>query len=91
MSTAFEAAFDEAVTACGGLTALAVKLGESTQTVSNWRWRGAVPANRCVLVERITRVSRIRLRPADAAEFWPELMNVEDPPAGPMQEARDAA
>jgi DNA-binding transcriptional regulator YdaS (Cro superfamily) len=55
----------------GGVAALARALGESTQTVSNWRQRGEPPANRCVAIEQITGVSRRELR-SDWADYWPE-------------------
>ena len=67
--------FDQAVAAAGGVSALADALGESVQTVSNWRTRG-VPANRCKAVEALTGVSVRRLRPHDWADYWPEPARV---------------
>ena len=67
----------EAIRLAGGATALAVKLGESVQTVSNWRARGEPPANRCLAIEAITGVSRSRLR-SDWRDYWPEAGAQDD-------------
>ena len=58
----------------GGLAKLAAAMGESVQTVSNWRERG-VPVHKCAQFERVTdgEVSRRELRPDDWATIWPEL------------------
>lgn len=55
-----------------GLKGLADALGESMQTITNWRARG-VPANKCAAIEQLTGISRRDLRPTDWAEYWPEL------------------
>jgi DNA-binding transcriptional regulator YdaS (Cro superfamily) len=55
-----------------GVKGLADALGESMQTITNWRARG-VPANRCVAVEQLTGISRRVLRPLDWSEYWPDL------------------
>lgn len=48
----------------GGLSALARRLGEAPQTVSNWRMPGRqVPENRCPEIEAFTGVPREELRP----------------------------
>lgn len=62
---------DAAITIAGGPKRLADQLGESVQTVSNWRARGAVPAHRCAAVEAATGVDRRRLRPRDWRDYWP--------------------
>ena len=61
---------DHAIELAGGLTALARGLGESRQTVYNWRMRGEPPANKTLAVERLTGVSRRELR-SDWADYWP--------------------
>lgn len=61
---------DEAIKAAGGLTALARSLGETKQTVHNWRKRGEPPANKTLAVETVTGVSRRVLR-SDWADYWP--------------------
>ena len=50
----------EAIEKAGSMRKLALALGISTQAVSTW-WR--VPASRVLDVERVTGVSRYRLRP----------------------------
>lgn len=67
-----ESLFDEVIRRGGGLTTLANALGESAQTVSNWRDpnRG-FPANQCKALERLTGVSVRRLRPNDWHDYWP--------------------
>ena len=44
---------DKAISTVGSLSALSELLGESPQTVSNWRSR-QVPADRCPSIERAT-------------------------------------
>lgn len=51
---------DEAISAAGGVGALARKIGISQPSVSNW---ARVPAERVLAVEAITGVSRVVLRP----------------------------
>lgn len=63
--------FDQGVADAGGATALAITMGESVQTITNWRARG-VPANRCRAFEAATGVSVKTLRPNDWADYWPE-------------------
>lgn len=67
-----ESSFDKGIADAGGLAATAAALGETIQTVTNWRSRG-VPANRCKAFAAITGVSIKALRPKDWADYWPEL------------------
>lgn len=64
---------ERAIAQAGGPAALAKLLGESIQTVSNWRSRGVAPANRCASIEQHTGVSRRELRADDWKDYWPEL------------------
>lgn len=80
---------ERAGAAVGGLAKLAENIGQSTQTVSNWRVRG-VPLLHCAAIELATggTVTRRDLRPNDWWRIWPELVTAEHPiPA----ETRDAA
>ncbi len=80
---------ERAGAAVGGLAKLAENIGQSTQTVSNWRVRG-VPLLHCAAIELATggTVTRRDLRPNDWWRIWPELVTNDHPiPA----EARDAA
>lgn len=83
-------AIDRACQAADGLSKLAAAIGQSMQTVSNWRVRG-VPIVHCADVERISggTVTRRDLRPDDWWRIWPELVDDEHPV--PAVEARDAA
>jgi DNA-binding transcriptional regulator YdaS (Cro superfamily) len=63
---------EEAIRMAGGVAAMAAMLGESVQTVSNWKARGQAPANRCAAIESATGVSRRLLR-SDWADYWPEM------------------
>lgn len=88
-------AFDQACAAAGGLSRLAVAIGQSVQTVSNWRRRG-VPLEHCSAIEQATggKVTRRDLRPADWARIWPELIGADGAPPVPntiSTEVRDAA
>lgn len=66
-----EKAFDDGLQAVGGsMSDLAERMGESLQTLSNWRSRG-VPANKCKRFEAVTGISVRRLRPADWRDYWP--------------------
>jgi DNA-binding transcriptional regulator YdaS (Cro superfamily) len=58
-------ALDVAISECGGVCALAEKLGVRQNVVSNWKMRESVPAARCLDIERITHsvVTRYQLRP----------------------------
>jgi DNA-binding transcriptional regulator YdaS (Cro superfamily) len=53
-------ALKDAISAIGSMTALADGLGITPQAVAKW---GYVPAARCLDVERLTGVSRHKLRP----------------------------
>jgi len=63
--------------ACGGTAKLAALMGESVQTVSNWRDRG-IPVAKCAQMEVVTggAVTRIEMRPNDWHRIWPELAAV---------------
>lgn len=61
----------ERVTRDLGAAGLAVALGETIQTVWNWRARG-FPPNKCQAIQRVTGVSVRDLRPDDWADYWPE-------------------
>lgn len=50
----------EAAKACGGIVAMSLALGKSRGAVSQWK---RVPAEEVLQVERLTGVSRYRLRP----------------------------
>jgi DNA-binding transcriptional regulator YdaS (Cro superfamily) len=67
----------------GGIsqTAIAKLLGESVQTIGNWRSRG-VPLSRCADFEAACggSVRRWHLRPDDWHRIWPELIGVEGAP-----------
>jgi len=56
---------DKAIEVCGGVTALARKIGTAQPVVSNWLTRRRVPAGRVLAVERATggKVTRHELRP----------------------------
>ena len=66
---------DRACAAAGGMTKLAGVIGQSVQTVSNWRGRG-VPVVHCLAVEMATggAVTRKELRPDDWHRIWPDLI-----------------
>lgn len=55
-----ENALDAVIAVSGSMTALAEHLGITPQAVARWRH---VPAARCLDVERLTGISRHRLRP----------------------------
>jgi DNA-binding transcriptional regulator YdaS (Cro superfamily) len=63
--------YREVTEKAGGASALARSLGESIQTVINWRDRG-FPPKRCKAIEALTGVDVKRLRPDDWADYWPE-------------------
>lgn len=73
---------DQAALAAGGITKLAAALGESVQTVSNWRVRG-VPVDKCAAVELAAgcAVRRWDFRPDDWHRIWPELVDAAGAPA----------
>ena len=58
-------AIDAAVTEVGTQAALAAILGIKSPSISEWRKRGKVPADRCIAIERATNgaVTRYELRP----------------------------
>lgn len=65
---------DRACSAAGGLTRLAESIGQTPQTVWNWRGRG-VPIVHCAAVEIAcgAAVTRKDMRPNDWQVIWPEL------------------
>ena len=56
---------DTAIEAAGGVVQLAAAIGELPQTVSMWRKRARVPAEKCIAVETAcaAAVTRYQLRP----------------------------
>lgn len=76
-------AIDIAVKEFGSVNALAASLGVRQSAISNWRARGRVPAERCIVIERVTNgaVSRYQLRP--------DIFGT--PPTSHRQEVSDAA
>jgi DNA-binding transcriptional regulator YdaS (Cro superfamily) len=44
---------DRAIELCGGLAKFAAAIGQTSQTVSNWRAR-KIPAEHCPVIERAT-------------------------------------
>lgn len=74
------------------LNQLAGRLGESPQTVSNWRKRG-VPVNKCAQLEQLSNraVLRWQMRPADWHLIWPELIGTQDAPQSAVQAAAASA
>lgn len=53
---------DRACEALGGTVKLAEALGIKAPSISEWRARGKVPAERCLEIEKLTGVSRYELR-----------------------------
>ena len=74
---------EEAIRVAGGVGALAKKLGISQPSVSNW---ARVPAERVLLVEAATGVSRATLRPDLYAEHAGTAGDVEEVDAARAQE-----
>ena len=74
---------EEAIRVAGGVGALAKKLGISQPSVSNW---ARVPAERVLLVEAATGVSRATLRPDLYAEHAGAAGDVEEVDAARAQE-----
>ena len=64
-------AIERAAVKAGGLSVLAASLGESIQTLTNWKTRG-IPPNKCKAFEALTGISVKALRPDDWHEYWPE-------------------
>jgi DNA-binding transcriptional regulator YdaS (Cro superfamily) len=60
----------QAIKAAGGVTAFANAVGERKQTINQWRTRGEPPANKAVMVEKVSGISRRQLR-SDWADYWP--------------------
>jgi DNA-binding transcriptional regulator YdaS (Cro superfamily) len=75
---------DIAAEACGGLGKLAAILGESPQTVANWRVRG-IPIAHCAAMEAAAgwKVRRWDMRPGDWHRIWPELIGIQGAPPVP--------
>lgn len=67
----------QAVTAGGGVTLVAARLGKSPQVVSNWISRGKVPVAECAAVVDALEgaISKTDLRPDDWQSIWPELQS----------------
>ena len=55
--------FEEAVKKFRSKAELAKKLGVSPQCLSNWISRKSIPVDRCRIIEKVTGVSRKKLRP----------------------------
>lgn len=57
------APIDRAISAAGTQQRLAEILGIKSASISEWKGRGSVPANRCIAIEDATGVTRYELRP----------------------------
>jgi DNA-binding transcriptional regulator YdaS (Cro superfamily) len=68
---------EQAIAAAGSMTALAMALGVTPQSVAGWV---QVPAERCLAVEAATGIPRHVLRP-----------DIYGPPPGPLARADNAA
>jgi len=66
------AAVQKAIEKAGTKTAFAAALNRPHQFVDSWLSTG-LPARYCVKTERLFGISRKELRPADWADYWPEL------------------
>jgi len=66
---------DRAIKACGGVAALAEKVGVTASAPAMWKARGRVPSDHCAAIEQATggKVTRRDLRPEDWRRIWPEL------------------
>ncbi|MDN8066305.1 transcriptional regulator [Burkholderia vietnamiensis] len=66
---------ERAITIATSQKALAIGIGVTQQTVSNWLKGGVVRPEQCSAIERFTAgaVTRRDLRPDDWREIWPEL------------------
>lgn len=68
-----EALFERVLAAFeGSPTKLAEFVGETTQTVCNWRHRG-IPAHKVMALSSRTGISERVMRPDDWHLYWPEL------------------
>lgn len=54
---------DQAIARAGSQQALADALGIKSPSITEWRQRGRIPAERCIAIEGLTGVSRHDLRP----------------------------
>jgi DNA-binding transcriptional regulator YdaS (Cro superfamily) len=61
-----------AITAAGGLKALADAVGVSAPSIIGWRRRGEIPADRLAAVSAATGIPAAELRPDLAAAFATE-------------------
>lgn len=59
---------EKAITAAGGLTALAGLINTTPQVIQHWRTRG-IPAERVIALESATGITRSELRP----DLYPEI------------------
>jgi DNA-binding transcriptional regulator YdaS (Cro superfamily) len=84
-------AIDRAAEAGISPSTLAKLMGESVQTIGNWRSRG-VPIQRCADFEAACggSVRRWDLRPEDWHRIWPELIGTKGAPGVPKAEAKAA-
>lgn len=84
---------DRAIKACGGVAALAEKVGVAASAPSMWKSRGRIPSDHCAAIERATdeKVKRWDLRPDDWHRIWPELIGADGAPAVPTAETTEAS
>ena len=65
---------ETAIDKLGGVNAASRALAVTPSTVSEWvKGKRPIPADKCVVLERITGVSRIDLYAGDGNALWPEL------------------
>ena len=67
-------ALDEAINFAGGQNKLGALIFTKQQTISWWRNKGKVPADKAIAIERATGVDKARLRPD---LFDPQVLNVD--------------
>lgn len=84
---------DRAAKECGGIAALAERVGVAASAPSMWKSRGGVPPAHCAAVEAACGgvVKRWHLRPDDWHRIWPELIGAEGAPAAPTPDSERAA